>query len=339
MIIDLRSDTVTRPGPEMKEAMFGAELGDDVYGEDPSINTFEQEVAAYFGKESAVFCPSGTMANQIGLRLHTKPQDEIICDEKSHIYRYEGGGIFYNSLCSVKLLESEYGILDADSIEKAINPQDVHLPKTSLISLENTCNKGGGSYYSLEGIRDIRQVAAKHELGMHLDGARLFNALIASEEEAVEIAKNFETISICFSKGLGCPVGSVLLLNSDMEFDARRYRKVFGGGMRQAGMLAAAGSYALKNNIERLREDHRRAGEIGNWLMESHYIKKVYPHPTNILLFQLESPSEAARFKKDLESEGILISAFDENTLRIVTHLDFNDDMMEELINFIRKWQ
>lgn len=339
MTIDLRSDTVTRPSPEMKEAMFSAELGDDVYGEDPSINTFEKEIAAYFGKESAVFCPSGTMANQIGLRLNTKPQDEIICDEKSHIYRYEGGGIFYNSLCSVKLLESEYGILNAQDIEEAINPRDVHLPTTSLIALENTCNKGGGSFYRLDQIRDIRQTAEKYNLSMHLDGARLFNALLASDANPVQLAENFETISISFSKGLACPVGSVLLLNSEQEFDARRYRKVFGGGMRQAGMLAAACSFALKNNVRRLVEDHRRAAEIGNWLLESHYIKKVYPHPTNILLFQLESPAEAARFKADLESKGILISAFDKNTLRIVTHLDFDDDMMERLINFIRKWQ
>ncbi|QNL21410.1 aminotransferase class I/II-fold pyridoxal phosphate-dependent enzyme [Hyphobacterium sp. CCMP332] len=339
MTIDLRSDTLTKPGKSMLEAMFNAELGDDVYGEDPSINKFEKEVADYFGKEKAVFCPSGTMANQIGLRLLTQPQDEIICDEKSHIYRYEGGGIFYNSLCSVKLLKSDYGILNAEQIEKEINPRDVHFPRTKVIALENTCNKGGGSYYKLNEIKSIKNLADKYSLKMHLDGARLFNALIASEINPIELANKFDTISICFSKGLGCPIGSVILIDEAMEYDARRYRKVMGGGMRQAGILAAAASYALKNNIERLKEDHLRCDKIADALEKNNLIKKIYPHPTNILLFELENSDMASRFKSYLESNNVLISAFDSNTLRIVTHMDIDKEMMARVIELIQEWK
>jgi threonine aldolase len=339
MRIDLRSDTLTKPSVEMKEAMFNAELGDDVYGEDPSINKFEKEVAAYFGKERAVFCPSGTMANQISLRLLTSPQDEIICDEKSHIYRYEGGGVMYNSLCSLKLLRSDYGILTPDQIEKEINPRDIHYPRTSVIALENTCNKGGGSYYELKEIKSIRQLADKYSLKMHLDGARLFNALVASQIAPEDLAQNFDTISICFSKGMGCPIGSALLIDEDMEFDARRYRKVLGGGMRQAGILTAAASYALKNNVERLQEDHKRCALLGSVLLKTGYIKKVYPHPTNILLFELENAGKAIEFKTYLKDNDVLISEFAINTLRMVTHLDFNDQMMKRLIELIRNWK
>ncbi len=338
MIIDLRSDTITKPSKEMLAAMFSAELGDDVYGEDPSINKLEKDIADYFGKEKAIFCPSATMANQIGLRLLTQPQDEIICDEKSHIYRYEGGGVMFNSLCSLKLLKSDYGILKPDQIEKEINPHDIHYPRTRVIALENTCNKGGGSYYELEELRSIKRLADKYSFKMHLDGARIFNALVASHIDPKEIAKNFDTISVCFSKGLGCPVGSVLLIDSEMEFDARRYRKVFGGGMRQAGLLAAAASYALENNIERLIDDHKRCAEIADVLSKTDYIKKVYPHPTNILLFELENSDKAAEFKAYLKDNDVLISEFASNTLRMVTHLDFNDEMMNRLIELIKKW-
>ncbi len=338
MKIDLRSDTVTQPSKEMRSAMFSAELGDDVYGEDPAVNQFEREIADYFGKEAAIFCPSGTMANQISLRLLTRPQDEIICDEKSHIYRYEGGGIFYNSLCSVKLLNSEFGILNATQIENEINPSDIHFPVSKVIALENTCNKGGGSFYTLDTISEIRLVANHNNLSMHLDGARLFNALVASNIDPKSLASHFETISVCFSKGMACPVGSVLLTDAKYEFDARRFRKVFGGGMRQAGFLAAACSFALKNNVKRLSEDHQRANELGEWLEKAHFIKKVYPHPTNIVLFEAENENEAAKFKSFLEENNVLISSFSKNTLRMVTHLDFDDKMMDKVIQLIKKW-
>lgn len=338
MKIDLRSDTITKPGKEMLEAMFTADLGDDVYGEDPSINKLEEEIADYFGKGKAIFCPSGTMANQIGLRLLTQPQDEIICDEKSHIYRYEGGGIFYNSLCSVKLIKSDSGILTPEQIEKEINIPDIHYPRSRVIALENTCNKGGGSFYELDRLKSIRKLADKHNLKMHLDGARLFNAIVASRINPKDLAANFDTISICFSKGMGCPVGSVLLIDSEMEFDARRYRKVFGGGMRQAGILAAAASYALENNIEKLKEDHKRCSEIADALSKTDYIKKIYPHPTNILLFELENADKAAEFKSYLKDNDVLISEFASNTLRMVTHLDFNDEMLNRLLGLIGKW-
>lgn len=338
MNIDLRSDTITRPSQEMKEVMMNAELGDDVYSEDPSVNAFESEIKEYFGKQAAVFCPSATMANQIAIRLLTKPQDEVICDKKSHIYLYEGGGIFYNSFVSVKLLESKYGILNASEIEEAINPKDVHFPRTKLISLENTCNKGGGAVYDLETIKDIRALANAHNLNMHLDGARLFNALSATEIDPKAIAENFDTISICFSKGMACPVGSILICPEELEFDARRIRKVLGGGMRQAGILASACSYALKNHLPLLKEDHRRCSEIGTWLNELHYIKRVYPHPTNILLFELENSEKAALFTEYLRQNDVLISSFDANTLRMVTHKDFDDEMLHKLIELLKKW-
>ena len=337
-MIDLRSDTVTKPSQEMLDFMFKAEVGDDVYSEDPSINKFEKMLADYFGMEAGIFCPSGTMCNQIAIKLLTEPQDEVICDQRSHIYRYEGGGIFSNSLVSVKLLDCNYGILDAESVEGAINPEDVHLPKTSLISLENTCNKGGGSFYSLEQIEGIREIALKNDLQMHLDGARVFNALIASGVNPKDLGKNFVTISICFSKGMGCPVGSVLLCSKKNEFKARRIRKSFGGGMRQAGYLAAAGIYALENNILRLNDDHSRVQKIADEFDSLSYIKKVFPHPTNILLFSLENEKEASRFSKYLKENRILISAFDSNVLRIVTHLNFDDDQLLSFIDHVRNF-
>lgn len=338
-MIDLRSDTVTKPSQGMLEYMFNANVGDDVYSEDPSINKFEKILADYFGMEAGIFCPSGTMCNQIAIRLSTIPQDEIICDQRSHIYRYEGGGIFSNSLVSAKLLDCENGILDSESVTSAINPEDVHLPRTSLISIENTCNKGGGSVYSLKEIEDIKEVADRNKLKIHLDGARLFNALTSSGINPKVLASNFDTISVCFSKGLGCPVGSVLLCRKKDEFKARRIRKSFGGGMRQAGYLAAAGIYALENNIDRLKDDHLRIEKLAEEFESLSFIKKVFPHPTNILLFSLENDLEASKFTDYLKGKGILISAFDKNVLRIVTHLDFTDNdlfkFIQDLRNFI----
>jgi threonine aldolase len=262
MMIDFRSDTQTRPSAAMLEAMNQAKVGDDVYGEDPSVNELEARSAEMFGMEAAVFCPSGTMTNQIAIKCHTQPGDEVICDGSSHIYQYEGGGIALNSGASVRLLSGDRGRITATQVAEAINPDDVHKANSSLVSLENTSNRGGGSCYELEEISRIREVCDRHGLILHLDGARLFNALVARNQSPKDYGKLFHTISICLSKSLGCPVGSLLLGSTPVIKKARRFRKVFGGGMRQAGYLAAAGLYALENNIERLEQDHQKARQI-----------------------------------------------------------------------------
>ncbi len=264
MIIDFRSDTVTKPGAGMMEAMMKAKVGDDVFGEDPSINELETMTAAMFGMEAALYCPSGTMTNQIAIKCHTQPGDEVICDESSHVYQYEGGGIAFNSGASVKLLNGDKGRITAEQVLAAIQPDDAHRPHTSLVSLENTSNRGGGSCYDLEEIKKIKAVCAEKKLAFHLDGARLWNALVAKNETPKQYGEAFDSISVCLSKSLGCPVGSLLLGKKDLVKKARRIRKVFGGGMRQAGFLAAAGIYALQNNIERLSEDHKHAKQIAD---------------------------------------------------------------------------
>src|SRR6188472_669187 len=256
MVIDLRSDTVTKPSPGMLDAMMTAKVGDDVFGEDPSINKVEAESARMFGMEAAIFCPSGTMTNQIAIKCHTQPGDEVICDESAHIYQYEGGGVAFNSSASVKLLYGDRGRINAAQVKSAINPDDNHKANTSLVCLENTSNRGGGSCYDFNEIKKIKEVCVEKHLALHLDGARLWNALIAKKETSKQYGENFDSISICLSKGLGCPVGSVLLGKKDLIKKARRIRKVFGGAMRQGGIIAAAGIYALKNNIERLKQDH-----------------------------------------------------------------------------------
>ncbi|TAH01906.1 MAG: aminotransferase class I/II-fold pyridoxal phosphate-dependent enzyme, partial [Sphingobacteriales bacterium] len=259
MIADYRSDTVTRPTPAMLAAMMNAPLGDDVFGEDPTINQLEQLAAGTFGYEAAIFCPSGTMTNQIAIKCHTQPGDEVICDKNSHVYIYEGGGIAFNSGASVRLLEGDRGRITAEQVAESVNPDDVHRPISRLVSLENTCNRGGGSCYNLTEIEKIRKVCNQHGLILHLDGARLFNAMVARKEDPQAYGKLFHSISICLSKGLGAPVGSLLLGNQAFIKKARRVRKVFGGGMRQAGVLAAAGIYAMENHVERLTQDHLHA--------------------------------------------------------------------------------
>jgi len=245
LTLDLRSDTLTKPSAGMREAMYAAPLGDDVFGEDPTVNALEEKIAALFGKEAALFCPSGTMTNQIAIRLHTGPQKEVICHQHSHIYLYEGGGIMANSMASVKLLTGDLGKITASQVAESINPDDVHAPETTLVSIENTMNKGGGSIYTLDEVRPIQALCQERGLKLHLDGARLFNALVETGDAPAEWGNLFDTISICLSKGLGCPIGSVLLGSKVGINRARKVRKVFGGGMRQAGFLAAAGIYAL----------------------------------------------------------------------------------------------
>lgn len=329
MIIDLRSDTVTRPTLGMREAMFSAPVGDDVFGEDPTVNELEKKAAGLFGMEAAIFCPSGTMTNQIAIRLHTQIQTEVICHKYSHIYLYEGGGIMSNSLASVKLLEGELGKITADQVKAAINPEDVHAPPTTLVSLENTMNKGGGSIYTLDEIRPIRKVCDEHGLKLHLDGARLFNALTVTGESPADWGAQFDTISICLSKGLGCPVGSLLLGTKADIKRARRVRKVWGGGMRQAGFLAAAGIYALDYQVDRLKEDHARARALGEMLLKLSFVPEVFPVATNIVIARLEgvSPEE---FLKKLSDKNIKAVKFGADLVRFVTHLDFGDDQLEE---------
>lgn len=329
MIIDLRSDTLTQPTQGMREAMFAAPLGDDVFGEDPSINALEEKMALLFGMEAAIFCPSGTMTNQIAIRLHTRIQSEVICHKDSHIYLYEGGGIMSNSLASVKLLEGDLGKVTATQVKAAINADDVHAAETTMVSLENTMNKGGGSIYKLAEISPIRQVCEEYGLKLHLDGARLFNALVETGESPRDWGAQFDTLSICLSKGLGCPVGSVLLGSKSDIRRARKVRKGFGGGMRQAGFLAAAGIYALDHQVARLKEDHLRAKILGELVQQSPFVKEVLPIATNIVIAKLDaiSPEE---FIEKLSKLRIKAVKFGLDQVRFVTHLDFGDAQLEE---------
>ncbi len=328
-ILDLRSDTLTQPTAGMKEAMFAAPLGDDVFGEDPTVNALETKIAALFGMEAALFCPSGTMTNQIAIRLHTGPQKEVICHQYSHIYLYEGGGIMANSMASVKLLTGDLGKITASQVAEAINPDDVHAPETTLVSLENTMNKGGGSIYTLDEIKPIHALCKEKGLKLHLDGARFFNALVETGESPADWGAHFDTISICLSKGLGCPIGSVLLGTKTDIKRAKKVRKVFGGGMRQAGFLAAAGIYALDYQVERLKEDHRRARVLGQFLVQASHVAEVLPVATNIVIARLEGNSPEI-YLQELSSKGIKGVKFGKDLVRFVTHLDFGDAQLEE---------
>ncbi len=329
LTIDLRSDTLTQPTAGMKEAMFAAPVGDDVFGEDPTVNALETKIAALFGMEAALFCPSGTMTNQIAIRLHTGPQKEVICHQYSHIYLYEGGGIMANSMASVKLLTGDLGKITASQVAESINPDDVHAPETTLVSLENTMNKGGGSIYTLDEVRPIQALCQEKGLKLHLDGARLFNALVETEESPTDWGAQFDTISICLSKGLGCPIGSVLLGTKADIKRAKKVRKVFGGGMRQAGFLAAAGIYALDHQVERLKEDHHRARVLGQFLIQAPHVAEVLPVATNIVIARLEGISPEA-YLQQLAAQGIKGVKFGKDLVRFVTHLDFGDDHLEE---------
>ncbi|NBB18336.1 threonine aldolase [Runella sp. CRIBMP] len=332
MSIDLRSDTLTKPTQPMLEAMFSASVGDDVFGDDPTVNALEEKAARLFGMEAALFCASGTMTNQLAIRVHTRPGSEVICDKNSHIYLYEGGGIALNSFSSVKLLEGDRGRINAQQVRDAVNnPDDVHAAVSRLVSLENTMNKGGGCYYNLSDIESIRLVCNEHGLGLHLDGARLFNALVETGESPVEYGRVFDSISICLSKGLGCPVGSLLLGTKDFVKQARRFRKVMGGGWRQAGYLAAAGIYALDYHVERLREDHARARAIGQMLQQLPEVEEIFPIDTNIVIFRLPETILAVDYVAQLAQKGIRAVTFGKHLVRFVTHMDFTDQQLEEL--------
>jgi threonine aldolase len=336
MMIDFRSDTQTRPSAAMLQAMNQAKVGDDVYGEDPSINELEARSAEMFGMEASVFCPSGTMTNQIAIKCHTQPGDEVICDGSSHIYQYEGGGIASNSGASVRLLSGNRGRITAEQVAEAINPDDVHKANSSLVSLENTSNRGGGSCYEVEEISRIREVCDRNDLILHLDGARLFNALVARKQSAKEYGQLFHTISICLSKSLGCPVGSLLLGSGPVIKKARRIRKAFGGGMRQAGYLAAAGLYALENNIERLEQDHQKARQISEALLKKEWLDQLMPVETNIIIFSIKPPFNSALLLEQFRKQDILVHPISHSQVRLVTHLDITPDMVAKTIQTIQ---
>lgn len=336
MFVDFRSDTVTRPGKGMLDFMMKAPVGDDVFAEDPSINHLESLAAGIFGYEAAIFCPSGTMTNQIAIKCHTNPGDEVICEKNSHIYYYEGGGIAFNSSASVRLIDGDRGRITAAQVAANINPDDVHRPVSRLVGLENTCNRGGGSCYDLKEITRIREVCDSNHMILHLDGARLFNALVARREDPLSYGKLFHSISICLSKGLGAPVGSLLLGDKTFIKKARRVRKVFGGGMRQAGYLAAAGIYALENNVERLSQDHLHARMIEEALREKGFIKEILPVETNIVIASFIEPYTPQDFIEKMKAHDIQMFAISPTQVRLVTHLDITPEMVEKTINIIK---
>ncbi len=338
-MIDYRSDTVTKPTAAMKESMFRASVGDDVFGEDPSINELERLAADMFAMEAALYCPSGTMTNQIAIKCHTQPGDEVICDVSSHIYQYEGGGIALNAGAQVKLIHGHRGLVTAQQVLDSINADDVHKARTSLVSLENTSNRGGGSCYDFAEIEKIRQVCDEHNLKLHLDGARLFNALVAKGESPKAYGKVFHSISICLSKSLGCPVGSLVLGTNDFIRKAQRFRKVFGGGMRQAGFLAAAGIFALQNNIDRLHEDHKHALQLADALAKKDFVDTVLPVETNIIIFSVKDHFDPKSLVAKMKEQNILWYAISPTQVRIVTHLDITPDMIQETIERIAALQ
>lgn len=320
----------------MLEAMFRAPVGDDVFGEDPSVNELEAKAAGLFGMEAGLFCPSGTMTNQIAIKCHTQPGDEVICDQLSHVYIYEGGGIAFNSGCQVRPLAGDGGRITADLITAYINPDDVHKPVTRLVSLENTANRGGGACYDFNDILSIRACCSQHNLALHLDGARLWNALVAKKEQPIQYGRVFDSISICLSKGLGTPVGSVLLGSQAFIKQARRVRKVMGGGMRQAGYLAAAGIYALEHHINRLEQDHAHAQLVAQHLQQLDFIGSMLPVETNILIFEVTGRYSAAALAEKLKAAGIYCIAISSTQVRMVFHLDVTPDMISRLLEVLQ---
>lgn len=336
--INLISDTITRPTPGMLEAMMQAEVGDDVFGADPTAQRLQEKIANLFGMESALFFPSGTMANQTAIKLHTQPGEQMICDKWAHVYNYEGGGASFNSGVSCKLVDGHRGMFTAEQVEASINPpHDYHQAPTRLVAVENTTNKGGGACWSFDELKRIEKVCRKHGLSYHLDGARLFNALVEKGEDPKIYGKVFDTISVCLSKGLGTPVGSVLLSDEKTIGRAIRIRKLFGGAMRQVGYLAAAGIYALDNHVDRLAEDHRRARLLGQTLESCSYVRKVEPIDTNIVIFNLEDDVDEAAFLKAMSDKNILMITMGQGKLRLVTHLDFTDDMLEVVLKELKE--
>jgi threonine aldolase len=337
-IIDLRSDTVTKPTQGMLEAMFNAKVGDDVFEEDETVNLLENKTAELFGKQAGIFCPSGTMTNQIAIKLFTQPGDEVICDKLSHIYNYEGGGIAFNSGASVRLLNGDKGRFTAQDVVENIHPDNVHYPRTSLVSAENTSNRGGGCLWDIEELRKIAQVCREKGLPFHLDGARIFNAIIQTGISAKTFGEIFDTVSVCLSKGLGAPIGSVLVGTKEQIRKAKRIRKVFGGGMRQAGYIAAAGIYALDHNVERLKDDHKRAKILEAAVSKIPFVQEVFPVETNIIVFRLEDHYPSEKFIHELTEAGIKTVSFGKQAIRMVTHLDVDDSDIEKVTEVLKRF-
>ena len=338
MEINLISDTVTKPSPEMLQAMFHAKVGDDVFKQDPTVNDFEQKVADLFGMEAAMFFPSGTMANQTAIKLNTNPGDQIICDKWSHIHLYEAGGASFNSGVNFNLLDGNRGMITAEQVKNGINdPEFYHAPLSKMVGIENTTNKGGGACYDIETLQEIKQVCVDHNLKYHLDGARLWNAMMAKKQHPKQFGALFDTISVCFSKGLGAPIGSVLVSDAETIKKALRIRKMFGGNMRQSGYLAAAGIYALQNNINRLEDDHRRAKELGAKLQQLSWVAKVEPVETNIVIFSVQPHITDKQVIDALSQKGIAISLMAKGTLRMVTHLDYKEVMHTYVLEALEK--
>ncbi|MFZ1635130.1 MAG: GntG family PLP-dependent aldolase [Chitinophagales bacterium] len=338
-MIDLRSDTVTKPTAAMRNYMMQAAVGDDVFGEDPSINALEAKICKLFGTEAALFTPTATMSNQIAIKILTQPLDEIICDRTAHIYSYEVGGYAFHSGCSIRYINGERGILTANDILNNINPEDVHKPITSLVCLENTANRGGGKIFPLHTMQSIHEVCKSNNLKLHLDGSRVMNALVASGDNAAEYGKLFDTITICFSKGLGCPMGSVLTGKKVYMDKARRVRKVFGGGMRQAGIMAAACIYGLDNHVDRLAEDHAHAKQIENTLLQLNYVNAILSVETNIVIFRLGETVNDTNFIQYLAKNDIHAFAIGDNWVRFVTHLDVNAEQIEQVNAALKNYQ
>lgn len=340
MIIDLRSDTVTKPTVEMMEAIMSAKTGDDVFREDPTAKKLEEKMAVLFGMDEALYFPTGSMSNQAAIKLHTQPGEQLICDSWAHIYNYEAGGAAFNSGVSCKLINGNRGMINAKQVESSINPPDFyHSPLTSLVCLENTTNKGGGACYDFDEIVNIKKVCDKHDLGLHLDGARLMNAIVAKKEDPKEYGKIFDSISICLSKGLGAPLGTVLLGNKDLMRNAVRIRKIFGGAMRQIGFMAAAGLYGIEHLVDRMAEDHKKASEIAKVLEQQEYIKRVEKTETNIVIFYLNEIVTEDKYLSDMHKKNVKISNMGQGRLRIVTHYDYTQEMHEIFLEILNTYQ
>ncbi len=336
-MINLISDTVTKPTPGMLDYMMHVEVGDDVFGNDPTVNKLQKMVAEMFGKEDALFCPSGTMTNQIAIMCHTRPLDEMICDHSNHVYRYETGGYAFNAGIAISLIKGQNGKITASQVEAAIQPKYDWLPNTKLVVIENTTNKGGGDYYTSKEIKAIGRVCRDHDLKYHMDGARIFNAIAETGQSTKEIGNLVDSISICISKGLGAPVGSVLTGDYDFIAQARRYRKVLGGGMRQAGYLAGACIYALTHHVDRLKLDHQKAKELGDLLQTKSYVKDIKPVKTNIIILELEGGITSESFVSKLREHRIVCSAFGPSMVRLVTHMDYSDAQHRKALNILDK--
>lgn len=339
MIIDLISDTVTKPTPKMLESMMNAKVGDDVFKMDSTTNELQKKAAAMFGMEDALFFPSGTMANQTAIKLHTQPGDKLFCDKYAHVYNYEGGGAAFNSGVTCKLINGDRGMFTAKQLQEAIiGRSDIHVPYSSLVCIENTTNKGGGACWDFYELEKLQKLSKQNNLAFHLDGARLFNALVAKNESPEQYGALFDTISICLSKGLGAPIGSILLGSKVHIAKALRIRKLLGGAMRQVGFLAAAGIYALDNHVERLAEDHKKAKEIGQVLEEVSYVMKVETIETNIVIFYVNKKIGDTNFIQKMAAKNILLTPMGEGKIRIVTHLNYTNKMhqilLKELKNF-----